>query len=186
MSDLVEVFRKALMEVHADDWDMDTVSEAAHICALSALAARQAFCRAEEADAAVPATPEGGELEDLLARADRGTAGLSSKRIAALVADLASALRRQRDGLVDERNENEFNRQGKWQVTTELDRARSDVKRLEREIAEARDTREVVWTGTVSELKNARGDIQIQRHTRHVKAMDLVVVLRATAEGDSK
>jgi hypothetical protein len=29
----VEVFRKALMVEHGDDWDMETVSEAAHICA---------------------------------------------------------------------------------------------------------------------------------------------------------
>lgn len=32
-SDLTEQFRKALMEAHADDWDMETISEAAHICA---------------------------------------------------------------------------------------------------------------------------------------------------------
>lgn len=35
----IEVFRKALMEAHADDWDMDLVAEAAHICARAALAA---------------------------------------------------------------------------------------------------------------------------------------------------
>ena len=29
----VELFRKALMERHAEDWDMETISEAAHICA---------------------------------------------------------------------------------------------------------------------------------------------------------
>jgi hypothetical protein len=32
-SPLVERFRSALMREHADDWDMETVSEAAHICA---------------------------------------------------------------------------------------------------------------------------------------------------------
>ena len=32
-SELVERFREALMAEHADDWDMDTVSEAAHVCA---------------------------------------------------------------------------------------------------------------------------------------------------------
>ena len=31
--DWVEVFRKALMRGHSADWDMDTVAEAAHICA---------------------------------------------------------------------------------------------------------------------------------------------------------
>lgn len=30
---LVETFRKALMEKHHQDWDMETISEAAHICA---------------------------------------------------------------------------------------------------------------------------------------------------------
>ena len=30
---MIEVFRKALMEAHHDDWDMETVSDAAHICA---------------------------------------------------------------------------------------------------------------------------------------------------------
>lgn len=30
---LIEAFRKALMEKHADDWTMETISEAAHICA---------------------------------------------------------------------------------------------------------------------------------------------------------
>lgn len=33
MSDLVEVFREALMREHHGDWDMETISEAAHICA---------------------------------------------------------------------------------------------------------------------------------------------------------
>lgn len=32
---LIEQFRKALMVAHADDWTMDTISEAAHICARS-------------------------------------------------------------------------------------------------------------------------------------------------------
>lgn len=32
-SSLVETFRSALMAEHHDDWDMETVSEAAHICA---------------------------------------------------------------------------------------------------------------------------------------------------------
>lgn len=31
--EIVERFRKALMVAHADDWDMDTVAEAAHVCA---------------------------------------------------------------------------------------------------------------------------------------------------------
>lgn len=30
---LVESFRQALQAAHHDDWDMETVSEAAHICA---------------------------------------------------------------------------------------------------------------------------------------------------------
>lgn len=30
---LAERFRAALMVEHADDWDMETISEAAHICA---------------------------------------------------------------------------------------------------------------------------------------------------------
>jgi hypothetical protein len=30
---VVERFRKALMVAHADDWDMETVAEAAHVCA---------------------------------------------------------------------------------------------------------------------------------------------------------
>jgi hypothetical protein len=30
---LIEVFRKAPMVEHHQDWDMDTISEAAHICA---------------------------------------------------------------------------------------------------------------------------------------------------------
>lgn len=29
----VETYRKALMVAHAHDWDMDLISEAAHICA---------------------------------------------------------------------------------------------------------------------------------------------------------
>lgn len=32
-ADLVERFRKALMEQHHHDWTMEVVSEAAHICA---------------------------------------------------------------------------------------------------------------------------------------------------------
>lgn len=32
-SQTVERFRKALMRRHHDDWDMETVAEAAHICA---------------------------------------------------------------------------------------------------------------------------------------------------------
>jgi hypothetical protein len=32
-SEMVERFRKALMQRHHDDWDMETVAEAAHICA---------------------------------------------------------------------------------------------------------------------------------------------------------
>jgi hypothetical protein len=32
-ADLIESMRKALMEAHAEDWDMDSISEAAHICA---------------------------------------------------------------------------------------------------------------------------------------------------------
>lgn len=32
-ANLIEVFRKALMREHHQDWDMETVSEAAHICA---------------------------------------------------------------------------------------------------------------------------------------------------------
>lgn len=32
---LVEQFREALMQAHHHDWDMETVSEAAHICARS-------------------------------------------------------------------------------------------------------------------------------------------------------
>lgn len=31
--EIVEVFRHALMKKHADDWDMNTVAEAAYICA---------------------------------------------------------------------------------------------------------------------------------------------------------
>ncbi len=34
-AELVEHFRKALMKVHHHDWTMETVSEAAHICARS-------------------------------------------------------------------------------------------------------------------------------------------------------
>lgn len=30
---LVEVFRKALLAEHADDWTMETCAEAAHVCA---------------------------------------------------------------------------------------------------------------------------------------------------------
>jgi hypothetical protein len=117
MSDLVEVFRKALMEAHADDWDMDTVSEAAHICARAALAAH-------DQQAGVSDTPEPPAQEDLLARADRGTAGLSSKRTAALVADLTSALRRQRDG--------------EGLVRRQVERRDYRIASLERELAEAR------------------------------------------------
>jgi hypothetical protein len=29
----IEQFRKALMVAHAHDWDMDTIAEAAHVCA---------------------------------------------------------------------------------------------------------------------------------------------------------
>lgn len=32
-ANLIEIFRKALMAEHHHDWDMETVSEAAHICA---------------------------------------------------------------------------------------------------------------------------------------------------------
>jgi hypothetical protein len=32
-SDLVELFREALMKKHSNDWDMETVAEAAYICA---------------------------------------------------------------------------------------------------------------------------------------------------------
>lgn len=35
--DLVEVFRHALMEAHHHDWSMETISEAAHICAAAVL-----------------------------------------------------------------------------------------------------------------------------------------------------
>jgi hypothetical protein len=31
--DIVELFRAALMKHHANDWDMETVAEAAYICA---------------------------------------------------------------------------------------------------------------------------------------------------------
>jgi len=31
--ELTERFREALMAEHGEDWDMDTVSEAAHVCA---------------------------------------------------------------------------------------------------------------------------------------------------------
>jgi len=34
-SELVERFRKALMTQHGDDWTMEIISEAAHICAKS-------------------------------------------------------------------------------------------------------------------------------------------------------
>jgi hypothetical protein len=30
---LVEVYRKALMREHSDDWTMEVIAEAAHICA---------------------------------------------------------------------------------------------------------------------------------------------------------
>jgi hypothetical protein len=55
-SPLVERFRSALMREHADDWDMETVSEAAHICAhVMALIAQpdpdELIRRAEAADA---------------------------------------------------------------------------------------------------------------------------------------
>jgi len=33
MNKLVETFRKALMSKHSDDWSMEVISEAAHICA---------------------------------------------------------------------------------------------------------------------------------------------------------
>lgn len=32
-AELIEVFRKALLAEHANDWDMETCAEAAHICA---------------------------------------------------------------------------------------------------------------------------------------------------------
>lgn len=32
-ADMTEKFRTALMEVHANDWTMETIAEAAHICA---------------------------------------------------------------------------------------------------------------------------------------------------------
>jgi hypothetical protein len=37
MEELVERFRTALMVEHHNDWDMDTISEAAHICARAVL-----------------------------------------------------------------------------------------------------------------------------------------------------
>jgi hypothetical protein len=39
-SQTIELFRAALMEKHSDDWDMETISEAAHICA----ATIEAYC----------------------------------------------------------------------------------------------------------------------------------------------
>ena len=38
LAERIEQFRKALMTEHAHDWDMDTISEAAHICARSLVA----------------------------------------------------------------------------------------------------------------------------------------------------
>jgi hypothetical protein len=35
--EMVESMTRALMEVHHDDWDMETVREAAHICAQVAI-----------------------------------------------------------------------------------------------------------------------------------------------------
>lgn len=35
--EMAERMRKALMEAHADEWDMETVAEAAHICAAVAV-----------------------------------------------------------------------------------------------------------------------------------------------------
>lgn len=31
--DFTEIFRSALMKVHSDDWDMETVADASYICA---------------------------------------------------------------------------------------------------------------------------------------------------------
>jgi hypothetical protein len=125
MSDLVEVFRKALMEAHADDWEMDTVSEAAHICARAALAAHDQRGEPDELDLIAHAKEWPIErINALSARADRGTAGLSSKRTAALVADLTSALRRQRDG--------------EGLVRRQVERRDYRIASLERELAEAR------------------------------------------------
>lgn len=45
-SPLVETFRTALMAEHSDDWDMDTVAEAAYICASALTAAGFVVVRA--------------------------------------------------------------------------------------------------------------------------------------------
>jgi hypothetical protein len=86
----------------------------------------------------VPAIPEGGELDDLLRRADYW--GQQVPRIGPTTADvfdvmarLASALRSQREQLTDERRRVEAFR-------TAANVSHASVVKLERELAEVRDT----------------------------------------------
>lgn len=147
-----------------------------------------------------------GSLTPLLAASNSpGGVGyinkLAAKRAAELILNLASALRRKRDEanyteryarlrLDVERLERELAEandalsDARRTATAHRESARishNTVMDLERRLAEARSHGEVLWTGTVGELKSARGDIQIQHHTQHVKSTDRVVV-RATAD----
>jgi hypothetical protein len=105
-----------------------------------------------------PATPEGGELDDLLRRADYW--GQQVPRIGPTTADvfdvmarLASALRSQREQLTDERRRVEAFR-------TAANVSHASVVKLERELAEVRDTPrgEVLFEGEVSDWALLDGD----------------------------
>lgn len=91
--------------------------------------------RCFDCGATPPATPEGGELDDLLRWADEFAGSRDVNLfIAKRVGDLASALRSQREQLTDERRRVEVFR-------TAANVSHAAVVKLERELAEVRDTR---------------------------------------------
>jgi hypothetical protein len=165
---------------------------------------------AEKVPGSVPATPEGGELEDLLARADqivdrwdKGRAGYSRNDAVfarSVVADLASALRHQRD-------ETERWKADAKQYAAKAERWKDRAEALERVLAEARDTRlsfkdEVAesiwqrhadgWRAVMHEIieppcwNRSSPDATEPLTAEQVAWLKGEPVLRGSAEGDSK
>jgi hypothetical protein len=154
--------------------------------------AARADARAWRISQGKPATPEGGELEDLLAKADSFTgAGHSPKHIRRFIADLASALRRQTEEVMAHQVGDGYQKGYEHgQLAAE--------RRLERELAEARDTSygdDVIAEGSLADAVHKSDGIDQVWVELQVVTDDAefesnlgsrVVVLRATAEGDSK
>jgi capsule polysaccharide export protein KpsE/RkpR len=67
MSKTLELFRSELMKRHSDDWDMETIAEAAHICAEASEAHEQERIREARIDELKQFFGQDAEIETGLA-----------------------------------------------------------------------------------------------------------------------